>query len=140
MNDYDFSTLNDKEFENLSIELISEDKDKRFERFKAGRDGGIDGRFCHDDGSQEIIQCKHSLKSGFSGLMSSLKKKNDNGINESDKVNKLAPLKEAINKFAPSKFTLAKLALSKIALLKLANCIFEENKFELLKFPKMKFP
>jgi len=93
MNDYDFSTLNDKEFENLSIELISIDKGKRFERFKAGRDGGIDGRFCHDDGTQEIIQCKHYLKSGFSGLVSSLKKKNNRGINESDKVNILAPLK-----------------------------------------------
>ena len=92
MTDYDFSTLNDKEFENLSIELISKDKGKRFERFKAGRDGGIDGQFCHGDGTQEIIQCKHYLKSGFSGLMSSLKKKNDKGMNESDKVNKLAPL------------------------------------------------
>ena len=27
MIDYDFSTLNDKEFENLSIDLISKDKD-----------------------------------------------------------------------------------------------------------------
>jgi hypothetical protein len=41
MNDYDFSTLNDKEFENLTIDLISRDRGKRFERFKAGRDGGI---------------------------------------------------------------------------------------------------
>ena len=28
MIDYDFSTLNDKEFENLSIDLISKDKDR----------------------------------------------------------------------------------------------------------------
>jgi len=34
MNDYDFSTLNDKEFENISIDLISQDKEKRFERFQ----------------------------------------------------------------------------------------------------------
>ncbi len=92
MIDYDFSTLNDKEFENLSIDLISKDRDKRFERFKAGKDGGIDGRFYLDDGSQEIIQCKHYLKTGFSGLINSLNKK-DNGINEIDKVKKLKPTK-----------------------------------------------
>lgn len=92
MIDYDFSTLNDKEFENLSIDLISKDKDKRFERFKAGKDGGIDGRFYDDDGSQEIVQCKHYLKTGFSGLIAKLKKK-DKGINEIDKVKKLSPSK-----------------------------------------------
>lgn len=91
MIDYDFSTLNDKEFENLSIELISIDKSKRFERFKAGKDGGIDGRF-YDDGSQEIVQCKHYLKTGFSGLITSLNKKN-NGINEIDKVKNQNPSK-----------------------------------------------
>ena len=88
MIDYDFSTLNDKEFENLSIDLISKDKNKRFERFKVGKDGGIDGRFYHDDGIQEVIQCKHYLKTGFNGLITSLNKKN-NGINEIDKVKKL---------------------------------------------------
>ena len=92
MIDYDFSTLNDKEFENLSIDLISKDRDKRFERFKAGKDGGIDGRFYHNDGTQEIIQCKHYCKTGFSGLIHSLNKKN-NGINEIDKVKKLNPIK-----------------------------------------------
>jgi hypothetical protein len=39
MNDYNFSVLNDKEFENLTIDLISRDIGKRFERFKADRDG-----------------------------------------------------------------------------------------------------
>lgn len=92
MSDYDFTTLNDKEFENLSIDLISKDKNKRFERFKAGKDGGIDGRFYHNDNSQEIVQCKHYLKTGFTGLITSLKKK-DNGINEIDKVKKLNPTK-----------------------------------------------
>ena len=73
--------LNDKEFESLSIDLISKDKDKRFERFKAGKDSGIDGRFYHDDGSQEIVQCKHYLKTGFKGLITSLNKKNNSIIN-----------------------------------------------------------
>lgn len=92
MNDYDFSTLNDKEFENLVVDLISRDRNKRFERFKAGRDGGIDGRYYEEDGKEEIIQCKHYLKTGYSGLISSLKKKN-NGKNEVDKVKILNPKK-----------------------------------------------
>jgi len=85
MTDYDFSTLNDKEFEDLSIALISKDKGKRFERFKAGRDGGIDGRYYCDDGSQEIIQCKHYLKTGYKGLINKLKSE------EVAKVKKLHP-------------------------------------------------
>jgi len=93
MNDYDFSALNDKEFENLTIDLISRDRGKRFERFKAGRDGGIDGRFYGEDGKEEIIQCKHYLKTGYSGLISSLKKKNSSGVNEADKVKNLNPKK-----------------------------------------------
>lgn len=93
MTDYDFSALNDKEFENISIDLVSIDKQKRFERFKSGRDGGIDGRFYRSDGKEEIIQCKHYLKTGFSGLISSLKKKSDKGINEIDKVHNLNPSK-----------------------------------------------
>ena len=92
MTDYDFSTLNDKEFENLTIDLISRDREKRFERFKAGRDGGIDGRYYGEDGKEEIIQCKHYLKTGYSGLISSLKKKN-NSKNEVDKVKILNPEK-----------------------------------------------
>ena len=92
MNDYDFSTLNDKEFENLTIDLISRDRGKRFERFKAGRDGGVDGRYYGEDGDEEIIQCKHYLKTGYSGLISSLKKKN-NDKNEVDKVKILNPEK-----------------------------------------------
>lgn len=92
MVDYKFSTLNDEEFEHLSIELISIDKKHRFETFKAGRDGGIDGRFIHEDGKTEIIQCKHYLGTGYSGLISSLKAKK-NGKNEMDKVKGLNPNK-----------------------------------------------
>ena len=93
MTDYDFSTINDKEFENISIDLVSIDKKKRFERFKGGRDGGIDGRFYSNNGTQEVIQCKHYLGTGFSGLISSLKKKNTSGVNEIDKVLNLNPEK-----------------------------------------------
>ncbi len=91
MVDYTFASLNDKEFENLSIDILSAEKNKRFERFKAGRDGGIDGRYYHSNGSEDIIQCKHYLKTGFQGLISSLKKKNDKGVNEVEKVKRLNP-------------------------------------------------
>lgn len=87
MVDYDFSTLNDKEFENLSIELISIDKNKRFERFKPGKDSGVDGRFYRDDGKEEIIQCKHYLKTGYKGLINLLKSE------EKIKVSNLNPEK-----------------------------------------------
>jgi len=87
MVDYDFSTLNDKEFEALCIDLLSAKLDKQFTRFKAGRDGGIDGRYFLSNGSIEIIQCKHYLKSGFDALYNILKKE------EQTKVKSLAPQK-----------------------------------------------
>lgn len=41
------------------------------ERFKSGKDGGIDGRFYHF--GEVIIQVKHYVKTGYSGLLSKLK-------------------------------------------------------------------
>lgn len=87
MIDYDFSTLNDKEFESISIELISQEKGKRFERFKPGKDAGVDGRFYTDEGKEEIIQCKHYIKTGYKGLIRTLE--ND----EKEKVLILNPKK-----------------------------------------------
>lgn len=87
MIEYDFSALNDKEFENISIELISRDQGKRFERFKPGKDAGVDGRFFADDGKEEIIQCKHYLKTGYKGLIAKLKSE------EKQKVEMLKPKK-----------------------------------------------
>ncbi|MGJ0478999.1 restriction endonuclease [Pantoea agglomerans] len=83
MNDYDFKSLNDKEFEVLAIDLISKREDCLFERFKPGRDGGIDGRF-HKNGDI-IIQVKHYATTGYDGLISKLKKE------EVAKVKKLNP-------------------------------------------------
>lgn len=45
MSDYDFSSLNDKEFESLSTDILTCHLGARVERFKTGRDGGVDGRF-----------------------------------------------------------------------------------------------
>lgn len=87
MTDYNFSTLNDKEFESLCIDLLSAEFGKQFTRFKSGRDGGVDGRFFVSDGSTEIIQCKHYLKSGFDLLLHTLENI------EQPKVNKLSPQK-----------------------------------------------
>jgi hypothetical protein len=82
---YDFSQLNDKEFEALVADLLSVYFDKRIERFKSGKDGGVDGRFYSDPDNESILQCKHYLKTGYKGLISKLK--ND----EAKKVTKLSP-------------------------------------------------
>ncbi len=74
MANYDFSTLNDKEFEHLVNDLLSEYFAVLVERFKAGKDKGIDGRFYSPDSGTSIIQSKHYLKSGFSKLITELKK------------------------------------------------------------------
>ena len=85
MSDYDFSSLNDKEFEELSADLLSCHLGSRIERFKAGRDGGVDGRFFSSEGDEVIIQCKHWLKSGLTALIRSIES------TEAKKVKKLNP-------------------------------------------------
>jgi len=82
---YDFSQLNDKEFEMLACDLLSKHLGVRIERFKAGRDGGVDGRFFSVEDKETVIQVKHYLKTGVSGLLASLKNK------ELSKVQKLKP-------------------------------------------------
>lgn len=59
MNDYDFRTLNDKEFEVLATDLLSKRDGHKYERFKPGRDAGVDGRYFKPDGTEVILQCKH---------------------------------------------------------------------------------
>lgn len=59
MNDHDFSRLNDKEFEVLCADLLSAKKGVKFERFKPGRDGGVDARYVTDSGAEWILQAKH---------------------------------------------------------------------------------
>lgn len=72
---YDFSQLNDKEFEVIACDLLSKHLNECVERFKGGRDGGVDGRFFSSSGGESIVQVKHYLKTGFSGLLSTLKNK-----------------------------------------------------------------
>lgn len=73
MTNYDFSSLSDKDFEVLVADLLSIEHNARFERFKAGRDGGIDGRYFAPSGGQVIFQCKHWARTGFAALLRSLK-------------------------------------------------------------------
>ena len=87
MSDYDFSTLNDKDFEELAVDLLSAEFSNRIERFKSGKDGGVDGRFFSINGEEQIIQCKHWIKSGVNALIKSLSN------TELAKVQKLNPQK-----------------------------------------------
>jgi len=73
MADYDFATLNDKEFEVLCTDVVSCREGKRLERFKPGRDGGVDGRFFATNGSEVVLQCKHWLTTPLERLIKHLK-------------------------------------------------------------------
>ncbi|MBN1435544.1 MAG: restriction endonuclease [Sedimentisphaerales bacterium] len=77
--------MNDKEFEILVTDLLSAHFGTHIERFKPGKDRGIDGRFFADDGKTVIIQCKHYLKTGYKGLIAKCKNE------EAAKVDKLKP-------------------------------------------------
>lgn len=83
--DYNFENLNDKEFEILVCDLLSKERNIRIERFKPGKDSGVDGRYFSSSNCEVILQCKHYLKSGFSKLISSIKK------DEFEKVKNLKP-------------------------------------------------
>ena len=85
MTSYDLTRLNPREFETLSADILSEIEQCRVERFKEGRDGGIDGRFFSTEKEEVIIQCKHYTKSGISNLVRHLEKR------ELVKIQKLNP-------------------------------------------------
>ncbi len=73
MTDYDFRTLNDKEFEVLATDLLSKRDGCKYERFKSGRDAGVDGRFFMADNTEVIMQCKHWPSSPIERLIKHLK-------------------------------------------------------------------
>lgn len=84
MPNYDFRALDDKEFEALVSDLLSCELGVRFERFKAGRDRGIDAR-ASLDGGIAIVQCKHWARTSVAQLIRSLR------TDELKKVERLAP-------------------------------------------------
>lgn len=85
MTDYDFKTLNDKEFEVLCADVLSAKESVRFERFKPGRDAGVDGRFFTPEKKEAILQCKHRPDVGCRQLIKDLVR------DELPKIVKLAP-------------------------------------------------
>jgi len=86
MSNYTFSTINDKEFEQLARDLLNAKLKLNLQNFKSGKDGGIDLRFSTVDNSNAlVVQAKHYAGSNFSKLKSELKSK------ELKKVEKLAP-------------------------------------------------
>lgn len=87
MYDYNFQQLNDREFEQLSADLLSIKYKTNIEIFKWWRDWWVDWRFFSNTDEEIIIQCKHYLKTSYSGLKSKLKSE------EVKKVKKLNPQK-----------------------------------------------
>lgn len=71
---YDFSTLNDKDLEELALDLLNAELQLGLQSFKVGRDGGIDLRCSTPENNNEIVvQVKHYLKSGEAKLIKAFK-------------------------------------------------------------------
>lgn len=70
---YDFHNCLDPErFEHFSCAVISVRENKTFQRFSAGKDGGIDGLYSSDDG-KIILQAKR-IQTSRSKLLSEMRK------------------------------------------------------------------
>ena len=86
MANYDFSTLNDRDLEELTRDLLSKVLNVNFQSFKPGKDKGIDLRYSTvNDENEIVVQVKHYLGSGISKL------KLDLSNNETQKVVTLKP-------------------------------------------------
>lgn len=86
MNKYDFSNLNDKEFEQFVGDLLSKELNIELQDFKIGRDKGIDLRFSSVNNSNStIVQAKHYINSKFAQLIHNLEN------SELTKVKQLKP-------------------------------------------------
>jgi adenylate kinase family enzyme len=84
MSDYDFKSLTDKDFEVFCADLLGDVEGSRFERFKPGKDSGIDGRYFKDS-KEVVLQCKHWANTPIDQLIKRLAK------DEAPKVRKLRP-------------------------------------------------
>lgn len=74
MANYDFSTINDKDFEEIVCDLLSAEHGIIYQSFKEGRDKGIDLRYStKENENHTVVQVKHFLKSGKSALKTKLK-------------------------------------------------------------------
>ena len=76
MANYDFSTLNDRDLEELARDILSTKLHLDFQSFKPGPDKGIDLRYATiNDENEIIVQVKHFLGSGIAALKTELKTK-----------------------------------------------------------------
>lgn len=76
MANYDFSTLNDRDLEELTRDLLSKKLNIDLQSFKPGPDKGIDLRYSTiNDENEIVVQVKHYLNSGILKLKQDLKKK-----------------------------------------------------------------
>ena len=83
---YDFSTLNDKELEQFSRDILNSEFNLDLQDFKAGKDAGIDLRHSTQGKNNHIVvQVKHYIHSGYRKLYNHLKN------NELPKIKKLNP-------------------------------------------------
>jgi energy-coupling factor transporter ATP-binding protein EcfA2 len=74
MANYDFSTLNDRDLEELARDILSTKLGLDFQSFKPGPDKGIDLRYATiNDENEIIVQVKHLIGSGVIALKSILK-------------------------------------------------------------------
>ena len=83
MPEYDFHQLSPHDLEVLTRDLLQAHWGVDIESFKSGRDGGIDLRYAVGP-SKTIIQVKHYLRTGLTGLMRNLEL-------EAVKVRRLTP-------------------------------------------------
>ena len=71
MNTYTFSTINDKDFEILTLDLLNEEYSYGLQSFKAGKDGGVDLRYSTTKNKNSIVvQAKHYVKTDLKKLIS----------------------------------------------------------------------
>lgn len=83
---YNFSTLNDKEFEQIAKDLLNAKFKMELQDFKVGKDKGIDLRFSTQEKDNSIVvQAKHYIGSDYAQLKHILLKV------ELDKIQKLIP-------------------------------------------------
>src|SRR5437867_4411542 len=67
---YTYDALSDHDFELLIADLFSAVEGVRYEAFARGTDLGEDLRHERDDGTSDVVQCKHYLHSSLSHLRS----------------------------------------------------------------------
>ena len=73
MPDYDFRQLSPIDFEILVRDVLQVKLGVILENFKAGKDQGIDLRYCATKNETLVVQCKHYAESGYAPLLRDLK-------------------------------------------------------------------